>query len=119
METKFLLTGPQGIGKTRAAKRLAAALGLSHIVDDWNGSDDLPGNTLGINNDGLPRIDGWDEVVVIQVASREGLQAFIRALGADKDERLPNIPQPQPDSAASTLRTLVMGGTTNESAFSS
>lgn len=80
MSNKFLLTGPQAIGKTQAAARIAGALGLSNVVDDWISSNYLPDNTLAINNDGLPLSDGWDDVVVLQASSSEYLQALIQAI---------------------------------------
>lgn len=37
MEKSWILHGPQGSGKTRIAAELAAALGLSHVHDEWDG----------------------------------------------------------------------------------
>ncbi|WAB92512.1 phosphohydrolase [Pseudomonas citronellolis] len=46
-----LVRGPQGCGKTRNAHLIAAALGLTKIVDDWQLGDELPlENTLILTN---------------------------------------------------------------------
>lgn len=37
-EKSWIVYGPQGCGKTLHAKAIAKALGLDHIVDDWDGS---------------------------------------------------------------------------------
>lgn len=46
----YVLTGPRGIGKTRIAPRLAASLGCTRVIDEWNGSQTLPAGTLAITN---------------------------------------------------------------------
>lgn len=50
MQHTYILTGPQAIGKTTAARQLAAILGCTHVVDDWNGSDAIQPGALAITN---------------------------------------------------------------------
>lgn len=49
--TSYVLCGPQGIGKTRRADQLAAALGCTTVLDDWNGDRVLPDGVLAVTND--------------------------------------------------------------------
>lgn len=37
-QKSWVVHGPQASGKTTHAKQIAAALGLSNIVDDWDGA---------------------------------------------------------------------------------
>ena len=53
----WVVYGPQGCGKTRNAERIRKALGLRHIVDDWQPGDPTPADTLlltFVDDDSLP-----------------------------------------------------------------
>lgn len=52
MSKSWIVYGPQGIGKTRNAGRLARALGMKHIVEDWDGRTKTfkPADTLHITH---------------------------------------------------------------------
>lgn len=54
MSDTVLIHGPQGCGKTRNAAALAAHFGCSHIVDDWNGRDQVAPGALVLTN-----VDDW------------------------------------------------------------
>lgn len=45
-----IVYGNQGCGKTTHQAALAKHLGLSQIIDEWNGIDPLPDNTLALTN---------------------------------------------------------------------
>ncbi|WP_239253269.1 RNA helicase domain-containing protein [Candidatus Nitrotoga sp. M5] len=47
---QILLIGPQGIGKSIAANRIAIALGCTSVVHEWDGVKELPCNVLAISN---------------------------------------------------------------------
>lgn len=42
MNPSLIVHGPKGCGKTRNAKRIAAAFGLYRIIDDWARTNSLP-----------------------------------------------------------------------------
>jgi hypothetical protein len=44
----------QGAGKSRAAPQLAALLGCTHVIDEWDGVAPLPANALVLTN--APRV---------------------------------------------------------------
>lgn len=46
----YILVGPQGIGKSTHAARLAKLLGCRAIQDEWNGQDLIHPGTLAITN---------------------------------------------------------------------
>ena len=50
MQTIYILSRPQGIGKTRYAAELASLLQCTNIVDEWDGRKELPQGTLAITN---------------------------------------------------------------------
>lgn len=50
MARTYILAGPQGIGKTTHAAKLALLLGCTTITDEWNGRDSLQPETLAITN---------------------------------------------------------------------
>lgn len=50
MKRTYILTGPQAIGKTTAARQLASILGCARVVDDWNGGDPVEAGALTITN---------------------------------------------------------------------
>jgi len=49
--TSYVLCGPQGIGKTKRAAELAAALGCTTVLDDWDGAGRLPDRVLAVTCD--------------------------------------------------------------------
>lgn len=50
MTKTYILSAPQGIGKTAAARQIAARLGCPTIIDDWDGRSSLPGNAIAVTN---------------------------------------------------------------------
>jgi MoxR-like ATPase len=50
MSNTIVIHGPQGCGKTRNAKKLAAHFGCARIVDDWNGRDRVEAGSLVLTN---------------------------------------------------------------------
>jgi len=86
-ENTVLLVGPQGVGKTLHASQLAAALGLKNILDEWNGRDRIPANTLALSNSPANTLAAQR---VIEVSTTADLMALIGS------------PQPQDSSEPST-----------------
>jgi hypothetical protein len=77
---KFILTGPQGIGKSIEAERIIAALNLSGFYDDWDGASDFPANSLAITT--LPRADMVfdNSASILIVEDRKALLDLVAAL---------------------------------------
>ena len=46
MSTTVIVTGPQGCGKTRMSRAIAAHFGLSKVVDGWDGESEPPRDVL-------------------------------------------------------------------------
>ena len=72
-----VLSGPQGIGKTRHSATLARLLDASAIVDDWNGRDELSPGALAITSGDFVLPAG---AVAFQVEDEAGIEALILAL---------------------------------------
>ena len=53
MKKSWIVYGPPASGKTRNAKAIAAHLGLSRIVDEWDGKSRsfVANNTLHLTNE--------------------------------------------------------------------
>lgn len=45
-----IVHGPMACGKTRNAERIRAYLGCDCVVDDWDGREKLPPNSLALTN---------------------------------------------------------------------
>lgn len=45
-----IVYGPQGCGKTCHKEALARHFGANLIIDEWNGSDPLPENSMALTN---------------------------------------------------------------------
>lgn len=50
MSSTVVIHGPQGCGKTRNARALAAHFGCSRIVDDWDGQSKIEEGSLVLIN---------------------------------------------------------------------
>lgn len=46
MSTTVIVTGPQGCGKTRMSRAIAAHFGISKVVDGWDGESEPPRDAL-------------------------------------------------------------------------
>ncbi len=72
MNKSYVVYGPQGCGKTRNAKRIAKALGLNAILDDFDGKQPLPRtDTLALTNVVPPRIADARRVLSFEQAMCE------------------------------------------------
>jgi hypothetical protein len=76
-QTTFILCGPQAAGKTLHAAQIAAGLGCSQIIDDWNGTAPLPPGALAITNGDYVIPPGG---VVLHVEDRAGMANLIKLL---------------------------------------
>ncbi len=80
---KYMLIGPQGIGKSRHAAKIAASLGVTRVLDDgYDWPDDLEAafvaNTLFISNAiEFPIEPG---TVLFQVSNESDILALIKVL---------------------------------------
>lgn len=52
-----IISGPQGIGKTRNAARIAAAYGMNGVVDDWQPGDPIQKHKLHLTNARPEKLD--------------------------------------------------------------
>jgi hypothetical protein len=77
MQKIYILSGPQGIGKTRHAAELASLLHCGNIVDEWDGREKLPQGTLAITNGEPVTLPG---AVSLQVENSSGMNALLRKL---------------------------------------
>lgn len=71
-----LVYGPQGCGKTTNAQRIRQALGLLHVIDDWQPGDPKPADTLlltCIDDEGLPRRRALSFAEAMLLVRDEGL----------------------------------------------
>lgn len=80
MKDIYVLTAPQGIGKTQKAEALAAKLGCQYIVDDWNGQDALRAGTLAITNQADFEIPL--EAMVLEASNEADLDSLIATFSA-------------------------------------
>lgn len=77
---KYMLIGPQGIGKSRHSAKIAAALGVTRVLDDgYDWPNDLEGafvaNTLFISN--TPHLPVTPETIVFSVRDEADLLLLI------------------------------------------
>lgn len=83
MHPTYILTGPQGIGKTTAARQIASILGCSHVVDEWDGVATLPAGALALTN-----ALGYNPprgAVVFSVMDAEGISNLLDTLSSHRD----------------------------------
>lgn len=76
-----ILCAPQGTGKTTAARTIAAALGCTQIIEEWNGSDPLPDGALALTNATLLIAVAPSKAVVIKADSAGALDRIVKELG--------------------------------------
>lgn len=84
MEKKYVLCGPQAVGKTRRAESIASALKCQFIQDDWNGRDPLRAGTLAITNTEYTMPEGG---VAFHIEDEAGLEALLEMLGGASTQR--------------------------------
>jgi hypothetical protein len=77
MQTIYILSGPQGIGKTRYAAELASLLQCRNIVDEWDGRRKLSEATLAITNAEHVTVP---EATVLRVKDANSVKALLRKL---------------------------------------
>lgn len=77
MKERYVLCGPQGIGKSRMSEIMAHAIGCNHIIDDWNGKDELRSGSLALTSTEYVLPKG---VVAFHVEDASGLAALITLL---------------------------------------
>jgi hypothetical protein len=77
MQAIYILSGPQGIGKTRYAAELASLLQCRNIVDEWDGREELPQRTLAITSCEHTPPSG---AVSLYIEDSRGLNALLRKL---------------------------------------
>jgi hypothetical protein len=75
--TTYILSGPQGIGKTRHKARLAAALKVSTVVEDCTTAPPSDADQLVITNTAISAPPGS---VMFDVEDEAGLAALISLL---------------------------------------
>ena len=80
---KYMLIGPQGIGKSRHSAKIAAALGVTQVLDDgYDWPNDLEAafvaNTLFISNE--IRFSVEPGTVVFQVETEKDILDVIKTL---------------------------------------
>lgn len=82
--SRFLLTGPEKIGKSVAANRIANALGCAHIKHEWDGIETLPESVLAVTTYTNLDPDDMEQhlktMAVFIVDTSEALQALVEAL---------------------------------------
>ena len=82
--SRFLLTGPEKIGKSVAANRIANALGCASIKYEWDGVEPLPDSVLAIatytNLDSADMEQHLKTMPVFIVNTSDALQALVEAL---------------------------------------
>jgi MoxR-like ATPase len=66
-----IVHGPQGCGKTRHAKALAAHFGKIRVVDDWFKGEPLTSSDLALTND--DRVSGPNVFSFTQAMNAAGL----------------------------------------------
>lgn len=54
----FVLSGPQGSGKSRHAAEIARLLGATSIVDEWDGVSPVPAGALALTSNPHPDFFG-------------------------------------------------------------
>ena len=82
-KTKYMFIGPQGIGKSRHSAKIAAALGVTRVIDDgYDWPDDLEAafvaNTLFISN--AVEFPVEPGTVLFQVSNENDILALIKVL---------------------------------------
>jgi hypothetical protein len=73
----YILSGPQGIGKTHYADELASLLQCRNIVDEWDGRKELPPGTLAITNGDHITPPG---AVSLHIENSSSMNALLRKL---------------------------------------
>lgn len=75
-----ILSAHQGTGKTTAARTIAAALGCTQIIEEWNGSDPLPDGALALTNSPLLIAAAPTKAVVIKADSAGALDRIVKEM---------------------------------------
>lgn len=74
----FILVGPQGSGKSKRAAEIAALLGATEVVDEWDGISPVPAGALAVTNSipvraSAPPVDAGPVSHVVPGAGIEGV----------------------------------------------
>lgn len=77
MTKRFVLVGPQGIGKSLNSYALANSLGVPNIQYEWDGQSRMEDGTLAITNGEYVMPNGG---VAFHVEDADGLNALIKLL---------------------------------------
>lgn len=78
-QTTFILCGPQAVGKTLHAAQIAAGLGCSQIIDDWNGTTPIPPGVLAITNGDFVIPPGG---IALHIEDSAGMERLIEAFAS-------------------------------------
>ena len=77
MAKRFVLVGPQGIGKSLNSYALANSLGVPNVEYEWDGKSHIEDGTLAITNGDYAMPEGG---VAFHVEDSNGLKALITLL---------------------------------------
>lgn len=77
MAKRFVLVGPQGIGKSLNSYALGNSLGVSNVQYEWDGKSQIEDGTLAITNGEYVMPEGG---VAFHVENADGLYALIDLL---------------------------------------
>lgn len=77
MAMRFILCTPQGTGKSSHLDEIASLLGCSNVIEEWNGRDTIPDDTLAVTNGDYVLPVG---AVAFSTAGNAGLGSLINLL---------------------------------------